>query len=218
LTRFGLPIDDFDRRNSWNYRLPVYLGFLAKFTHHSEMLMLEEKTELTFPTSTFFAKIKELELGPIAYKLMHPETGEGLSYLQVSRALTRYLMFLCLVYLYPNVAIAPSQEIDQVWHQHILDTSKYAQDCQMLFGRFIHHFPYFGIRNEGDRQQLNAAFAQTQALFKQHFDITLAEADTDASSEGSNDSKTPGVCVLRENTHAQRPSVEIEIQIPDFLS
>lgn len=62
----------------------------------------------------------------------------------------------------------------------------------MLFGRFIHHFPYFGIRNEGDRQQLNAAFSQTQALFKQHFDITLTAADTDASSEDSNDSKKLG--------------------------
>ncbi len=180
--------------------------------------MLEQNNGVTFSNNTFFAKIKELELGSLAYKLMHPETGAGLNYSQVSRALTRYLMFLYLVYLYPNVVLVPSREIDQVWHQHILDTSKYAQDCQMLFGRFIHHFPYFGIRNEGDRQQLNAAFAQTQALFKQHFDITLTAADTDASSEDSNDSKKPGVCVLRENTHAQRPSVDIEIQIPEFFS
>ncbi|MBD2546295.1 glycine-rich domain-containing protein [Planktothricoides raciborskii] len=166
---------------------------------------------------SFFNKIKQLDLGPIAYKLMHPETGEGLTYQQVNRALSRYLMFLGLIYLYPNVAIAPNREIDHVWHQHILDTSKYAQDCQMLFGRFIHHFPYFGIRDEGDRQQLNAAFAQTEALFEKHFGINLAEADSSNSEDSSNDAKKPGVCVLVEHTNAMRPSVDIKVEISDFF-
>lgn len=169
---------------------------------------------------SFFHKIQQLDLGPIAYKLMHPETGTGLTYSQVHRALSRYLMFLGLIYLYPNVPLAPSQEIDQVWHQHILDTSKYAADCQMLFGRFIHHFPYFGIRDQGDREQLNAAFAQTEALFQKHFGITLAEAGSDNSSGGDNDNngaKKPGVCVLVEHTQAMRPSVDIKIEISEIF-
>jgi hypothetical protein len=167
---------------------------------------------------SFLSKIQQLDLGPIAYKLMHPETGRGWNRGQASRALTHYVMFLGLIYLYPNVAIAPNREIDRVWHQHILDTSKYAEDCQMLFGRFIHHFPYFGIRNAGDRQDLDAAFAQTQALFQQHFGITLAEADTDTSDESNSDAKEPGVCVLVEHTNAMRPSVDIEIEISEDIS
>ena len=167
---------------------------------------------------SFLSKLQQLDLGPIAYKLMHPETGQGLNRGQVSRALTYYVMFLGLVYLYPNVAIVPNREIDRVWHQHILDTSKYAEDCQMLFGRFVHHFPYFGIRNAGDRQQLDAAFGQTQALFQQHFGIVLAEADPDTSEDSNSDAKEPGVCVLVEHTNAQRPSVDIDIEISEEIS
>jgi hypothetical protein len=127
-------------------------------------------------------------------------------------------MFLGLVYLYPNVPIVPNREIDQVWHQHILDTSKYDEDCQMLFGRVLHHFPYFGIRNAGDRQDLNAAFGETQELFQKHFGVVLAEADTDTSDESNSDAKEPGVCVLLEHTYSERPSVDIEIEISEDIS
>jgi hypothetical protein len=82
-----------------------------------------------------------------------------------------------LIYFYPNRSLVPSQDIDHVWHHHILDTMKYAQDCQMLFGYFVHHFPYFGQRGESDRQNLQMAFKQTQSLFQEHFgtDVTVTE-------------------------------------------
>jgi hypothetical protein len=35
----------------------------------------------------------------------------------------------------------PSQDVDEFWHTHILDTEKYAGDCGSYFGRFIHHHP-----------------------------------------------------------------------------
>lgn len=35
----------------------------------------------------------------------------------------------------------PNDDIDQFWHFHILDTPKYAHDCQKIFGFFIHHIP-----------------------------------------------------------------------------
>ena len=50
---------------------------------------------------------------------------------------------------------------------------KYAEDCEMLFGRFIHHFPYFGKRGKVDKNNLYTAFAETQKLFQQHFGIDL---------------------------------------------
>lgn len=37
--------------------------------------------------------------------------------------------------------IAPREDADLFWHLHVLDTKKYAQDCHMLFGRFLHHVP-----------------------------------------------------------------------------
>jgi hypothetical protein len=76
-----------------------------------------------------------------------------------------------LIYLYPNRSLVPSQDIDRVWHHHILDTMKYAQDCQMLFGYFLHHFPYFGLRGESERHNWQAAVEQTQALFQEYFGV-----------------------------------------------
>ena len=55
------------------------------------------------------------------------------------------------------------------WHTHILDTQKYMLDCENLFGRYIHHFPYFGMRGEKDRNQLKKSFYETEELFLLHF-------------------------------------------------
>ncbi|HSW20197.1 MAG TPA: hypothetical protein VLJ86_23450, partial [Ramlibacter sp.] len=60
-------------------------------------------------------------------------------------------------------------DIDRFWHMHILDTRKYAADCEASFGHFVHHFPYLGLRGEEDAQALQAAFLQMQALYVQEF-------------------------------------------------
>ena len=81
------------------------------------------------------------------------------------------MMFLTLIYLYPNRRIVPTWEIDQVWHQHILaNTCKYEQDCQFLFGQMLHHV---ADAEEGDEEQRNMDFAQTKTLFKKHFGLIL---------------------------------------------
>ncbi len=51
------------------------------------------------------------------------------------------------------------------WHAHILDTMAYHKDCQYLFGRYIHHYPYFGVRSEEDRENLEKAYSNTQKLY-----------------------------------------------------
>lgn len=123
----------------------------------------------------FQEKLDSLDLELIAKKLMHPEHGQGWTPLQVNQAITRYKMFLYLIYLYPNSLIVPTQEIDLMWHQHILDTRKYAQDCQWLFGYFVHHYPYFGLENEAERLASSTAFSRTIALFAEHFGVNLIE-------------------------------------------
>lgn len=153
----------------------------------------------------FTDKLKQLDLGPIAYKLMHPSEGEGWTYQETNRAIARYLRFLYLIYLYPNRQLVPTQDIDRVWHHHILDTMQYAQDCQMLFGRFIHHFPYLGQRGESDRQALQIAFKQTQALFQEHFGVDAAVTEEFV--------KVADCQPLGYATQLTRPCVDIEVAI-----
>lgn len=154
----------------------------------------------TLPTQErdFVKKLKALDLRPIAYQLMHLDSGLGWTQAQTTRAISRYRMFLLLVYLYPNRQIVPTWEIDQVWHHHILDTSKYAEDCQILFGRFLHHFPYFGRRSETDQQALQIAFSHTLSLFQEHFG---AEALADNQSLESADCEPIGYPVTQERPH-----------------
>lgn len=58
-----------------------------------------------------------------------------------------YKRFLYLLAAYPKAKVVPWGDIkgwcplDEMWHEHILDTRKYAKDCESLFGRFIHHDP-----------------------------------------------------------------------------
>ncbi len=155
----------------------------------------------------FLKKLKNLDLTPIADQLMNPAQGNGWTKEKTTQALLRYMMFLCLIYLYPQQKIVPTVEIDRVWHHHILDTSKYAADCEMLFGRFIHHFPYFGQRGESDRQQWQTAFSQSQMLFQQHFDIDILS---------QNDNEPPARCeplIQGQEQASDRPTIDIELAI-----
>ncbi len=56
--------------------------------------------------------------------------------------------------------------MDEVWHAHILDTRRYAADCDCVFGEFIHHYPYFGLGDKhGDRRQLVAKYQRTKVRY-----------------------------------------------------
>ena len=124
-------------------------------------------------------KLKALDLSPIAAYLMNAQNGYGWCPEQVFRAIRRYKTFLFVTYLHPEILLVPTEEVDRVWHCHILHTRKYRQDCQLLFGYFIDHEPDFEFWGEAAGQNLDRAFAQTQALlplFQEYF-------ETDASRE-----------------------------------
>lgn len=118
---------------------------------------------------SFVEKLQQIDWGPIAFKLMHPDDGQGWSLEQATTAIDRYRKFLWLSHLHPDTPLVPTREIDQVWHCHILDTQKYREDCQQLFGHFIDHWPYLGLRDAADRQQLQDQFHDTRVLFESQF-------------------------------------------------
>lgn len=93
-----------------------------------------------------------------------------------------YRKFLALNMRYPDRKICPTGPIDLFWHAHILDTRAYAQDCNALFGRMLHHFPYFGMRGVEDRRDLEQTFASSIELFIRHFGIDPTRGDSEARS------------------------------------
>ena len=61
----------------------------------------------------------------------------------------------------------PSDDMDAVWHAHILDTVSYMNACRLLLGNggYIHHDPYSGKNQEAKQ----ASRAVSAAAFKQIF-------------------------------------------------
>lgn len=122
--------------------------------------------------------IYAMDLEPIVFKLINNEHGESPSLEEVDDAVVKYRQFLELCMRYPNQGIVPTNEIDMVWHAHILDTVKYREDCQVVFGQFIDHFPYLGMRSEEDEINLINSFKETDRLFKKHFGKGLIDSAT----------------------------------------
>lgn len=80
-----------------------------------------------------------------------------------------YRNYLILNIKYPDKKLPPSDDIDEFWHNHILDTKKYRIDCDNIFGFYMDHYPYFGIDGTTNVTDLTNSFDETQKLHHQEF-------------------------------------------------
>lgn len=128
------------------------------------------------------AAIQALDLTPIKFKTTCKEDGYGWSADHADTMEVAYKRYLILHAKYPEMTLAPDREIDRFWHMHILDTRKYASDCEASFGHFVHHFPYLGLRGEEDAKVLQTAFVKMQALYAQEFGEPMPALQRDAST------------------------------------
>lgn len=113
------------------------------------------------------AFVLAMDFGLMKRKLMDPEEGKGWSQEQADAAEASYKRFLIVSLKHPEAKVVPDTDTDDFWHQHILDTRRYPEDCQAIFGYFFHHDPYFGM--QGDRADLEGAAMVSVALLRQEF-------------------------------------------------
>ena len=52
-----------------------------------------------------------------------------------------YLRYLEIHRKNPRARISPSLTVDEIWHEHILNTRDYHTYCQETFGHYLHHRP-----------------------------------------------------------------------------
>ena len=102
--------------------------------------------------------VQELDLEPIIVKAMDKESGYGWSLEYALTMEKEYKRYLTLCLEYPDYSVVTSKQVDEFWHLHILDTLKYQEDCFRIFGYFLHHFPYFGMRDQQDETNLISAW------------------------------------------------------------
>ncbi|HUG26081.1 glycine-rich domain-containing protein [Piscinibacter sp.] len=145
------------------------------------------------------AAIEALDLEPIKFKATRQEDGYGWSAEHADKMEIAYKRYLILHAKHPEMTLAPDQDTDRFWHMHILDTRKYAADCEATFGHFLHHFPYLGLRGEEDAQALQTAYAEMQRLCAEEF----GEA-----KPGSRDGQRAAWCAVEPTAKAAWCAVE----------
>jgi hypothetical protein len=123
-----------------------------------------------------FAPIAALDFSAIKAKLMH-RTGKAWSLERVNAVECEYRRFLFLMKMFPGEPTAPLADVDSFWHCHILDTMKYARDCRQVFGYFLHHFPYVGMRGEADEAALQRMSERMQEVYEATFEETYPGRD-----------------------------------------
>lgn len=130
-------------------------------------------------------RISKINLANVRLKLRYTGSGKDWDDATLDQTELEYRQFLALNFAYPDLTIVPDEAVDQFWHQHILDSRAYANDTTSVFGYFLHHFPYLGIRGPADAEKLAECYSETRNLYEVHFQTQEKERSTTGSSCGS---------------------------------
>lgn len=122
-------------------------------------------------------EIAAIDLEMIKMKMSLPGEGEGWTKEQCDDAEVEYKRFLHLNKKFLKSAIVPTDVIDTMWHYHILDTRAYHKDSEIVFGGYFHHFPYFGLRGDVDKQNLISSFEGTKGLYENEFNEKMLRSE-----------------------------------------
>lgn len=82
----------------------------------------------------------------------------------IEHAADNYVRFLALARRYPRVGLAPTRDIDLMWHLHMLHPISYAADCKRLVGFVLDHDGGFGATPD-ELPVLKEAFARTAEMW-----------------------------------------------------
>jgi hypothetical protein len=132
-----------------------------------------------------FQAILDLDLEQIKAKLMQVGHGEAWSKTKADIVEIEYRRFLYLAIAFPDERKTPLEDVDTFWHYHILDTMKYAADCEAAFGHFLHHFPYSGLRGEEDAAAHQMSGQRMHVLYEEIFGASYAEAERAMTQAGN---------------------------------
>ena len=122
-------------------------------------------------------EIAGIDLEMVKMKLADGDEGLGWNQEQCDQGEVAYKRFLHLCKVYGK-GIVPTKAMDFFWHYHILDTRSYIAACDEIFGGYLHHYPYFGMRGEDDAKDLKASFMKTKARYLETFGEPLGTNDS----------------------------------------
>jgi hypothetical protein len=96
---------------------------------------------VTSPTLDFLSRIQAWagweDIGHVAQK------EYDISQAAFEQALPEYQKFLALLKFHFGLGIF-SEQVDKIWHAHILYSTLYESFCHKYFGYYVHHVPNLG--------------------------------------------------------------------------
>ena len=128
---------------------------------------------LTMPANEIDSRVNNMNLDRIVWKIMKDPFKADMTEDQVLFAVKQYKRFLNLKIKYPELNLVPTDDIDMVWHSHILDTEQYAKDCANLFGKFLHHNPFFGEFGNETQKEMGIMFKETSDMWLHEYGEAL---------------------------------------------
>lgn len=96
---------------------------------------------------------------------------------QRERSLGRYRRWLHLKQRNPAMRMAPTRDIDQFWHLHMLSPVAYHRDCMRLFGRLLDHDGGFG-KGPGEEERLIEVYRATAQAWEAAYGEPYGEDGT----------------------------------------
>jgi len=126
---------------------------------------------ITKPVAHSISAIQALDLDSVKSRVMDAELGEGWTAEYADSVATAYRTWLTMLVKHPDESedIMLSKDVDEFWHTHILQTLKYTEDCEQVFGFYLHHFPHVGERTAADLEHREKLAAKTRALYESEF-------------------------------------------------
>ena len=125
---------------------------------------------MTAQQQALYQKIKSFELddtnAPFCFTdRLARENGWSLEY--AVRTVAEYKKFMFLICLAEH-PLTPSDQVDQVWHLHLIYTRSYWEEfCGATLGKIIHHGPTKGRSSEAAKYQ--DWYEKTKQLYETKF-------------------------------------------------
>jgi hypothetical protein len=125
----------------------------------------------TKPEQDVIAAIQGLDLESVKLRVTDPKLGEGWTREYADSIEIAYKNYLTMLVKYQDDAenILLAEDVDEFWHTHILQTIKYADDCQSVFGTFLHHSPHVGEVSQADLEERDGKAETTRQLYQREF-------------------------------------------------
>ncbi len=153
------------------------------------------------PVEQVIAAIKALDLESVKIRVMDPELGEGWTREYAEGVEQGYRNYLTMLAKYQDHAedILLSKDVDEFWHTHILQTIKYTEDCEAVFGKYLHHAPHIGEVTSADKEKRIALAEKTRRLYQREF-----------GNERDYNAAWTGISVRAENAAVSGAAIRME--------